>query len=132
MLTFPKKTTKICNFFQDKEAGLPTKKTAESERGAERLMEAMILYRTYQSELRDHAEDCKSQGKTFPPPPMPPLMMAYQSKTPEDYMVKMIELIKSSEIEQTLLVLPFSEVIQLLEILETLLTGKRKSVEVGV
>lgn len=88
-------------------------------------MEAIELYRSYTQELKDHQEDPDSTH----PPPLPPLMMAYQSRDAEDYMAKMIELVKSSEVEQTILVFPFDVVVQLLEIMEVLLE-KNKSVEV--
>ena len=99
---------------------MPTKKTAESEKGAERLMEAIDLYVTYYKE----AEETKQR------PPLPPLMLAYQATDPEDYMAKMVSMVKSSEIEQTVLVLPFDVVVSLIEIMETLLDKSRGAVEV--
>ena len=114
---------------QDKEAGLPAKKTVESEKAAERLMEAIELYRTYASELAETEAESKATGRSLSLPQMPPLMMAYQVRTPEEYMAKMIEMVKSSELEQALLVLPFVFVVNLIEIIEVLLE-KNYSVEV--
>lgn len=110
------------------ESGMPAKKTVESEKSAERLMEAIQLYRSYTAELAENEEESKAVGKRIPAPPMPPLMVAYQSRSPEDYMARMIELVKSSELEQTLLVLPFDVTIHLLEIVRVLLE-ENKSVE---
>ena len=45
---------------QDREAGLPSKKSAETERSAERLMEAINTYRQYQEECNE----AKAQGST--------------------------------------------------------------------
>jgi len=84
-------------------------------------MEALDLYLKYKEE----AEESTSQN----PPPLPPLMMAYQVKTAEDYMVKMVEFVKSSELEQTVLVLPLNSVIQLMETLEMLLSIKTAATE---
>ena len=86
-------------------------------------MEAIELYRNFTKEI----ETAESEGVAAPT--MPPLMMAYRAKTPLHYMAKMIELIKSSEIEQTLLVLPFDVTVHLLEILQSLLEAEL-SVEV--
>jgi U3 small nucleolar RNA-associated protein 12 len=113
----------------DKEAALPAKKTVESEKGAERLMEAIELYESYKAEVAEAAEETVATGRLVPAPPLPPLMMAYRAKIPEDYMAKMVELVKSSEVEQTLLVLPYDVSIRLLRIMETLLE-RNKSVEV--
>ena len=79
-------------------------------------MEAMDLYGDYQSEMNDHTQN------GGPMPTMPPLMLAYQVSSSDDYIAKMIDMIKSSEMEQTLLVLPFDYVIRLLEILKVLLS----------
>lgn len=114
---------------EDKEADLPGKKTAETEKGAERLMEAIQVYRDYTEEVKEAENEAKALNKELIIPAMPPLMMAYQCQTPEHYMAKMIGLIKSSEIEQTLLVLPFDVTVHLLEIIRLLLE-KRLSVEV--
>ncbi len=91
---------------QNKESGLPTNKTAESEKGAERLMEALELHNS-------HLED--------PSQTLPPLMLAYGASSPQEYVLRIIASIKSSELEQTLLVLPFSVVVDLLRVMETLL-----------
>jgi len=40
--------------FQGKEVGLPSKKTADTERAAERLMEAIEVYQGYLEELSIH------------------------------------------------------------------------------
>jgi len=108
---------------QDKEAGLAGKKTAESEKGAERLMEALQLYHDHRREIKE----CEEAGETAPQ--LPPLMLAYRAYTPDDYMVKMAESVKSGEIEQTLLVLPLDSVVQLLEALEILLAARTATAE---
>jgi len=54
---------------QDREAGLPSKKTALSEKSAERLMEAIQTYRQYRMELAD------SQKESTVAPALPLLMM---------------------------------------------------------
>ncbi len=79
----------------------------------------MELYSSYKKELDDHLE---SGGSALAAPTLPPLMLAYGAENPDHYMATMIASIKSSEIEQTLLILPFDLVVKLLRILETLLS----------
>ncbi|XP_062586296.1 WD repeat-containing protein 3-like [Saccostrea cucullata] len=85
---------------------------------AERIMEALDLYKEESAKLRDHKEQCKRKGKQLPPPQLNPLLMAYKCDTPERYMLEMLRKIKSSELEESLLVLPFSYVVDLLKVLE--------------
>lgn len=97
---------------QDREAGIPSRKTAESEKSAERLMEAIQVYREYREEMSD--------GKDRPPLPL--MMTIYPDvTTAEEYMITSLTKIKSSELEETLLVLPFDVVLHLIEIIETCL-----------
>ena len=114
---------------EGKEAGMPARKTVESERGAERLMEAVELFEKCKEEERDAEEEAAATGRPFQPPQLPALMLAYRAKTPEEYVAKVVESIKSSEVEQTLLVLPFDYTMRLLRVMERLLEA-RKSVEV--
>lgn len=99
---------------QDKEAGLPSKKTAETEKGAERLMEAIEVYYTYKEE--------KSSSSEKDQPALPLLMSAYPDVDNEDdFIAEIVGRIKSSELEETLLVLPLDIVINLIKILNVLL-----------
>ena len=50
---------------QDREAGLPSKKTAGTERSAERLMEAIQTYKEYQNEL-DEAKMNNQEAPSLP------------------------------------------------------------------
>lgn len=97
-------------------ASLASKKTADTERWAERLMEAIQTYMAF---------------KADPEPTLPPLMTIYPGvETAEDHMAETITRIKSSELEETLLVLPLDYVLNLLRILETLLQTKAGRTEV--
>ena len=82
-----------------------------------------------QEEEREAEEESVATGRPVPPPQLPALMLAYRARTPEEYVAKIIESIKSSEVEQTLLVLPFDYTMRLLRVMERLLEA-RKSVEV--
>eukprot|EP00096_Caligus_rogercresseyi_P002215 TRINITY_DN14293_c0_g1_i1.p1 TRINITY_DN14293_c0_g1~~TRINITY_DN14293_c0_g1_i1.p1 ORF type:complete len:489 (+),score=134.31 TRINITY_DN14293_c0_g1_i1:243-1709(+) len=106
----------------NEESSLPTKRTAGSEMSAERLMEAMNLF-------QDHQEETKRSSSK---PELPSLMaLSYPGiSSAEEYMLLSLSKIKSSILEETLLVLPLDVVINLLKILEILLQSKTVYIEV--
>ena len=107
---------------QDREAGLPSKKTSETERSAEKLMEAINVYKEYQKEV----SDAKASRQEIPGLPL--IMSMYPDvSTAEDFMHQSLSRIKSNELEEALLVLPLDYVINLLEIIEVLLSREVKS-----
>ena len=57
---------------------------------------------------------------------LPPLMLAYNAESPLDFMCGTICRLKSSQLEETLLVLPLDVVQQLLDILLQLLAEHRE------
>uniref|UniRef100_UPI00398F5E89 WD repeat-containing protein 3 isoform X2 n=1 Tax=Pristiophorus japonicus TaxID=55135 RepID=UPI00398F5E89 len=89
------------------EAGLPGKKTIETVKAAERIMEAIELYRDETKKLEEHSQACKLAGKKLPPPTNP-ILAAYGNISPSRYVLDVIRKVKSSEMEESLLVLPFS------------------------
>ncbi|XP_074648521.1 WD repeat-containing protein 3-like [Tubulanus polymorphus] len=99
------------------EVGMAGRKTLETVKSAEKLMEALELYKEENAKLDEHAMECKLSKKEIAPPPLHPLFMAYKVTTPSKYVLMVLKKIKSSELEESLLVLPFSYVIDLLEIL---------------
>ncbi|XP_037094610.1 WD repeat-containing protein 3-like [Pollicipes pollicipes] len=96
----------------DREAGRPGQKTAETERAAERIMEAVTIYKQVSRALRESSSA-----------ELHPLMLAYNCATPDLFMAEVLRRVKSSELEESLLVLPFSYVTDLLYILERLVAG---------
>jgi len=109
-------------------------------------MESIELYLSYQEDLKSFRADCQSTKRTLQPPPLPLLMTAFgrDVETAEEFMAMVLQFlvpffelskslivffpfqtlsqIKSSELEETLLVLPLDVVTSLLEIIETLLS----------
>lgn len=95
-------------------------------------MEAIEVYQEYMEELSAHRSEVKRTGKDTAVPSLPVLMTIFGKdvvETAEDYMAEVIGRIKSSELEETLLVLPLDVVTSLIEIIETLL-AKRLNCEV--
>uniref|UniRef100_A0A8C6XPE0 WD repeat domain 3 n=1 Tax=Naja naja TaxID=35670 RepID=A0A8C6XPE0_NAJNA len=83
------------------EAGLAGKKTIETVKAAERIMEAIELYREETMKLEEHKAICKAAGKEVPLPVNPILQACGNISV-------------SLELEESLLVLPFSYVPDLL------------------
>ncbi|XP_023931815.1 WD repeat-containing protein 3-like [Lingula anatina] len=101
----------------DSEVGMAGKKTVETVKSAEKLMEAVEVYREETAKYKDHEAECKRTGKELPPPQLHPLFQAYGVSTPAKYVLEIIRRIKSSELEESLLVLPFSYIPDLLGLL---------------
>ncbi|XP_041067791.1 WD repeat-containing protein 3 isoform X2 [Carcharodon carcharias] len=95
------------------EAGLAGKKTIETVKAAERIMEAIELYREETKKLEEYSSTCKLAGKKLPPPTNP-ILAAYGNISPSRYVLDVIRKVKSSEMEESLLVLPFSYIPDLL------------------
>ena len=89
---------------------LASRRTADTERGAEALMEALELY-------RGHIDSGDTQ--------LPALMLAFGAETALDYMVTIVTRIKSSQLEEVLLVLPLDMVQELVSVLESILSKGR-------
>ncbi|XP_062450929.1 WD repeat-containing protein 3 isoform X2 [Rhea pennata] len=81
------------------ETGLAGRKTIETIKAAERIMEAIELYREEMAKLKEHKAICKAAGKE-----------------PSEYVLEVFKKVKSSELEESLLVLPFSYVPDLLRL----------------
>ncbi|CAG2121091.1 unnamed protein product, partial [Medioppia subpectinata] len=106
----------------NRETGLASKKTAETVAGAERLIEALDVYREEVAARREYDDRCRAAetrgDKQLPAPPAPnPRMMYYKTDCPHRYALEVLRRIKSNELEETLLTLPFNYVVQLLDVL---------------
>ncbi|XP_061493848.1 WD repeat-containing protein 3 isoform X2 [Rhineura floridana] len=97
------------------EAGLAGKKTIETVKAAERIMEAIELYREETAKQEEHKAICRAAGKEVPLP-INPILRAYGNISPSAYVLDVLKKVKSSELEESLLVLPFSYVPDLLEL----------------
>eukprot|EP00053_Salpingoeca_punica_P016262 m.152757 g.152757 ORF g.152757 m.152757 type:complete len:480 (+) comp16922_c0_seq3:1287-2726(+) len=85
---------------KDEEAGPASKRTAETLKAAERLMEALDLAEADAVRARDD--------------PKNPILVAMGDITGSDYVLQTLDKIRSSELEEALLVLPFTHATQLL------------------
>ena len=110
------------------EASLPGRKTVETERAAERIMEAIEVHKEvsaqleeYQEKLEMHRRSGKGEAELPAAPQQHPLMMAHNTNDPDRFLIKILRQVKSSEVEEALLVLPFHYVGQLLSLLDHLL-----------
>lgn len=99
---------------------LPSKKTVGSEKAAESILECLEVSKQYKEQLLEHQALQAASSETLPVPVPPPLMLAFNASTVEDYFVETIKRIRSSDLEEALLILPFSAVSELLQIIPPL------------
>ncbi|XP_053396135.1 WD repeat-containing protein 3-like [Mercenaria mercenaria] len=105
------------------ETGLAGKKSVETVKAAERIMEAIELYREEKYKWSIYRLECQQSKKQKREPEPHPLMVAFSVNTPEKYVQTVIKKVKSSELEEALLVLPFQYVIDLLKLLDEFITN---------
>lgn len=109
----------------NQETGLATRKNVETLKSTEKLIEAIDLYEIEQVKIREHEELCKQaerNGNEQPPAYQPNILFSvYKAKCPDRYILEVIKSIRSGEVEECLLCLPFNYVIRLLTILAGLL-----------
>lgn len=92
------------------------RKTVETVKAAERIMEAIELYREESKNLEEHKAACEAAGKKLPPLKMNPILMAFGNISPSRYVLEVMKKVRSSELEVSLLVLPFPYVPDLLKL----------------
>ncbi|KAG6445882.1 WD repeat-containing protein 3 [Manduca sexta] len=91
---------------------MPTKKTIGAEKAADSIMECLQVGAEYKRELAE------ARGRAVQPPL---LMAAYNCTTPEDFFVEVIKRVRSSELEEALLLVPFSAACEMVRMLPALL-----------
>lgn len=96
------------------EAAPAAKKTVETVKAAERIMEALELYKEESRKLEEYKLACQTAGNELPPPQPNPILVAFGNVSPSRYVLDVIKKVRSSELEVSLLVLPFPYVPELL------------------
>ncbi|KAM0790814.1 hypothetical protein ACM66B_004659 [Microbotryomycetes sp. NB124-2] len=99
-----------------------TKSTTETLMAGERIMEALDISTqdkqqtlAYQQEIAGMDE---KQASKVPPPSRNPMFQMYNNCGPEEYVLKVVRSIPAANLQDALLVLPFSKVSQLIEHLD--------------
>ncbi|XP_011144866.1 WD repeat-containing protein 3 isoform X2 [Harpegnathos saltator] len=97
-----------------KQQTLPSRKTVSSEKAAELILECLEISKQYEEESRKVA----SSGAVLS---LPPLMQGYDCTNTEDFLLETFKRVRASELEETLLLLPFSAACDILQKLPLLL-----------
>ncbi|KAK5640142.1 hypothetical protein RI129_010953 [Pyrocoelia pectoralis] len=100
---------------------LPSKKTIGSEKGAENILECLEIIEKYQEQLDEHAALQVNSSQTLPLPQPHPLMQAHGVTANHEFLFEVVKRIRASDLEEALLLLPFSSVCKILEMLPSLL-----------
>uniref|UniRef100_A0A1Q3EWJ3 Putative wd40-repeat-containing subunit of the 18s rrna processing complex n=1 Tax=Culex tarsalis TaxID=7177 RepID=A0A1Q3EWJ3_CULTA len=95
---------------------LPSKKTIGSEKAAENILECLEVSKAFE------LEDNKSI--------IPPLMFAYEATNTDDFLLSVLTRIRASDLEEALLLLPFSSVCELLERIPKLTQTRQDQTEI--
>ncbi|KAL1919761.1 uncharacterized protein VTP21DRAFT_1692 [Calcarisporiella thermophila] len=95
------------------EVGAAGKRTMETLKAGERIIESIEVADEERNEWEVYNE-LRAKGQNPPPPQRNPILLAMGDLTPEQYVLRTIEKVRSSELEEALLVLPFDKVISLL------------------
>ncbi|CAL1531432.1 unnamed protein product [Lymnaea stagnalis] len=103
------------------EVKMAGKKTVETIKGTERIMEAIEIYEEQEAAIKE------AKTKTSAPPAPHPMMVAYRSESPVDFVLETIRRIRASELMGALLSLPFSYVSRLLPVLDICLSHRRET-----
>ncbi|XP_062510752.1 WD repeat-containing protein 3-like [Corticium candelabrum] len=99
------------------EVAMAGRKSMETVKATERIMEAIELAKEETFKKKEHEALCKSTGKQVPPPIKHPLILASGDLTHSQYVLGVVKKIRSSELDESLLVLPFSYVMDFLKLL---------------
>lgn len=92
---------------------LPSRKTVGSEKAAENILECLELGKKFDAD--------KSE--------IPPLMMFHEAQTSDDFLVSVFSKIRGNDLEEALLLLPFSNVCEILEKLPRLAEKRKDQTE---
>lgn len=96
-----------------KQQSLPSRKTVSSEKGAELILECLDISKEYNEQL--------SKTTTDKAPVIPLQMQAYNCTNTEDYLLEIVKQIRASDLEESLLLLPYSAACEILKMLPKLL-----------
>ncbi|XP_065226210.1 WD repeat-containing protein 3 [Planococcus citri] len=105
---------------------LASRKTVTAEKGAELLLECMEVLKEYRKEV----QECKRSNIQLPS--LPPIMMAFNAKSDQEYFCVILRKIKTSDFEEILSLLPLSSVCELLQLLIPLLHSVNSETEIVV
>ncbi|CAD5118777.1 DgyrCDS7455 [Dimorphilus gyrociliatus] len=108
----------------DEEAALPSKRTIKTVCASERIIESLDIYDEEIIKAKQHDHDCRVSKKKLIKPEAHPMLRALNISQPLEYVRYVICNVKSSELEDSLLVLSFPIVMRLLPLLgELIKTG---------
>jgi len=98
-----------------------TKQTTETLMAGERIMEALDLADAERETFRDYEETMSRMSENdamrLQPPPRNPVLAAYDLE-PEGYVLRVVEKVQSTALQDALLVLPFGKVVSLMAYLD--------------
>lgn len=100
------------------ETGAVSKQTADTLMAGERIVEAIDIADREKALFRAYYDECAESAhpESIPPPARNPLLAALDL-SPEEHVLRTVEKVRSAELFDALLVLPFGKVISMIEYL---------------
>lgn len=92
------------------EAAPAGRKTLETVGAADQIIDAIDIATSEEEKLKEYAEDAKHNPSAKAPPPNPLLL----GRNPSAYVLSVVSGVRSSDLEQALLLLPFNDALKLL------------------
>ncbi|KAI8889686.1 WD40 repeat-like protein [Backusella circina FSU 941] len=102
----------------DMEVDSAGKQTMETLKAGERLIEAIDIGDEEKNGWAAY-EAAKARGLPGQPPQRNPILLAMGDLTPDRYVLNVLQKIKANELEEALMILPFSKVMSLLSYIES-------------
>jgi U3 small nucleolar RNA-associated protein 12 len=102
----------------DMEVDSAGKQTMETLKAGERLIEAIDIGDEEKNGWEAY-EAAKARGLPGQPPQRNPILLAMGDLTPDRYVLNVLQKIKANELEEALMILPFSKVMSLLSYIES-------------
>ena len=97
------------------DVGLASQRTLTSLKGTERIIESIDIFKEEKAQFK--------QLKQVPASKLHPMFIALGTDTPVSFMSESLKKIRSSDLEESLLMMPFKYVSDLLEVLEELISN---------
>ena len=113
--TYEKEWLDTQNRDDDNENDEVKKMTSESVKDGERLCEAISIAEDTWAKQRAYENDKMNSS----PPAPHPILMAYENISAERYVLNVAQKIKAINLDQAVWIMPFSQVVSLLQIIET-------------
>lgn len=98
------------------DVSLPLTKSKDNISVVDRLLEALSIWKEDREKLMEHRSLCATAGKELAAPKPHPMLIAKGDIQAEKFVLDVVKGIRSSELEECLLVMPFDQMVEFLQL----------------